>query len=260
MELYFNELSIKNENSISHESVVFMAETYKELTKHDITTCRISPEDNAKLFQMIDGMPNSINVRNFYFSFFRSPYETKTVEENQDEYYEHGWTYNGEECIGFALAYLLDSASFSLYGAAWKDAFIDVLKDGDFIKVRNICVKAHVDMHIPRIRNIGAVELVACDMKISDKKIVLRDDHGKDKLEEFSRRLIQCPYLVGVVNSLPYNSHERKFIRRVRENGLVEIVLPWTDKGYGVVVKTTGRTIKETKKIAEILEEEYGYM
>ena len=97
-------------------------------------------------------------------------------------------------------------------------------------------------------------------MQISDKKIVLRNDHGKDVLEDFSKRLVRCPYLIGVVNSLPYNPHERKFIKRVKENGLIEIVLPWTDKGYGIVIKTTGRTIRETEKIAEIIEEEFGYI
>ena len=59
---------------------------------------------------------------------------------------------------------------------------------------------------------------------------------------------------------LPYNPYERKFIKRVRENGLIEIVLPWTDKGYGMVVKTTGRNLRETKRIAEIIEEELGYL
>ena len=75
---------------------------------------------------------------------------------------------------------------------------------------------------------------------------------------DFSKRLIRCPYVVGVINSLPFNSHERKFIKRIREEGLIEIVLPWTDKGYGVVVKTTGRTIKETeaRSLSEI---EGGY-
>ena len=37
-----------------------------------------------------------------------------------------------------------------------------------------------------------------------------------------------------------------------------DIVLPWTDKGYGVVVKTTGRTLRETERIGEIIEERYG--
>ena len=79
-------------------------------------------------------------------------------------------------------------------------------------------------------------------------------------MEDFSKHLVQCPYLVGIVNSLPYNPYECKFTKKVRENGLIEIVLPWTDKGYGIVVKTTGRTLRETEKIAEIIQEEYGYL
>ena len=77
---------------------------------------------------------------------------------------------------------------------------------------------------------------------------------------DFSKRLIRCPYVVGIINSLPYNSHERKFIKRIRSDsvGLIEIVLPWTDKGYGVIVKTTGRTIAETEAIGKIIEERYG--
>ena len=43
-----------------------------------------------------------------------------------------------------------------------------------------------------------------------------------------------------------------------RTNRLIEIVLPWTDEGYGIVVKTTGRNIRETRKIDEIINERYG--
>ncbi len=96
------------------------------------------------------------------------------------------------------------------------------------------------------------------DLQIEDKKISLRDDHGIDVLMDFSKRLIRCPYVVGVINSLPFNSRERKFIKKIREEGLIEIVLPWTDKGYGVVVKTTGRTMKETEMIGRIITEKYG--
>ena len=49
-------------------------------------------------------------------------------------------------------------------------------------------------------------------------------------------------------------------IENQTEIELIEIVLPWTDKGYGIVVKTTGRTIRETQKIAQIIEEEFGYI
>lgn len=59
---------------------------------------------------------------------------------------------------------------------------------------------------------------------------------------------------------MPFNSANRHFIHAVKEDGIIEIVLPWTDKGLGVVVKTTGKNRRETEKIAEILKEEYGYL
>ena len=88
------------------------------------------------------------------------------------------------------MAFLLDTACFSICGSDWNTPFIEFYKDEISNSVRNICTKEHIDTHIVHI----------------------------------------------------------------------EIVLPWTDKGYGIVVKTTGRTIRETQKIAQIIEEEFGYI
>lgn len=260
MELYFNEFSIKNGESITRDTIITLTMVYKALLKYSVTTCRIGSEDSNKLFQLISSLPDSMNVKNFYFSFFRSPYESDTVEKNQDDYYKYNWTFNSQACIGFALAYLLGSASLSIYTSGWNIPFVQFFKDRGAEKARNICVEEHVDIHIPQIMDETEAELLKCDLKSQDKKIVLRNDHGMDVLEDFSKRLIRCPYLIGVVNSLPYNPYERKFIKRIRENGLIEIVLPWTDKGYGIVVKTTGRTVRETERISEIIEEEFGYL
>ena len=41
-------------------------------------------------------------------------------------------------------------------------------------------------------------------------------------------------------------------------NGLIEIVLPHTDKGLGLIVQTTGRNIRETEKIAEIIKNRFN--
>lgn len=231
---------------------------YRALLKYEITSCRISSEDNHKLHQMIQSMPDFLNIRNFYFSFFRSPYESDEVENEQNEYFEHEWLYNGKSCIGLPLAVILNSASLSIYEPDWGDAFVYITRDNDACDVRNISIEQHVDIHIPQIQVSGELELVESDLQIEDKKISLRDDHGIDVLMDFSKRLIRCPYVIGVINSLPFNSHERKFIKRIRDEGLIEIVLPWTDKGYGIVVKTTGRTIKETEMIGKIIMEKYG--
>lgn len=260
MELYFNERSIKDKESIESYAVIEIVEIYKALLKHNVTTCRISPNDNHKLFQMMNRLPNAINIRNFYFSFFRSPYESEAVEEIQDSYLEHNWIYHDEACIGFALAFLLESASLSIPGSDWNSPWIEFFIDGLLSQVRNISIKGHVDLHRLYLFNQTEIELISCSIPISEKKIVLRHDHGMDVLEDFSKRLLRSPYLIGVINSLPFNPYERKFIRKIRENGLIEIVLPWTDKGYGLVVKTTGRTYRETERIAKIIEEEYGYL
>lgn len=260
MDLFFNELSIEGKESISKDSVRALVKVYRALLKYEITTCRIASEDNHKLHQMIQSMTDFVNIKNFYFSFFRSPYESERVENEQDEYFEHEWLYNGKSCIGLPLAVILDSAALSIYESDcdWGNTFVDITKDDEVNTVRNISVEQHVDIHIPQIQVNDEPELVESDLRIEAKKISLRDDHGMDLLMEFSKRLIRCPYVVGVINSLPFNSHERRFIRKIREEGLIEIVLPWTDQGYGVVVKTTGRTIRETEMIGRIITERYG--
>lgn len=258
LDLFFNELSIEGRKDINIDSVAALVQVYHALRKYNITTCRIDSINNQKLHEMIQGMPEFWNIKNFYFSFFRSPYESEIVENEQDEYLIHEWLYNGKSCIGLPLAVILGSAALSIYKSDWKDAFINITKDGDINTARNICIKQQVDLHIPQIQLQEEPELVESDLEVKDKKISLRSDHGIDVLMEFSKRLLRCPYVIGIINSLPFNSFERKFIKKIREDGLIEIVLPWTDKGYGVVVKTTGRTIRETEMIGKIIMEKYG--
>jgi len=76
----------------------------------------------------------------------------------------------------------------------------------------------------------------------------------------FARRLVHCEYVCGVLNLLEFHPHRRNFIYKTNENGVIEIVLPWTDQRLGMAVKTTGRNLKETREIAKILEERYGYL
>ena len=258
MDLFFNELSIEGKKSIGKDSAISLVRVYRSLRQYEITTCRIASEDNQKLHEMIQNMPDCLNIRNFYFAFFRAPYEYDNVEKEQNEYFEHEWFHNGKPCIGLPLAVILKSAALSICEDGWCDAFVDVTKDGNAETVRNISTEQHVDIHIPQIQAGQETELVESGLQIKDKKISLRDDHGADILMEFSKRLIRCPYVVSVINSLPFNSHERRFIKKIRGEGLIEIVLPWTDKGYGVVVQTTGRTMKETELIGKIIMEKYG--
>ena len=96
------------------------------------------------------------------------------------------------------------------------------------------------------------------DTNPENKVINLRDDHGKDVLLAFGRRIRRSPYVTKIINSLPFNSKQINPIRRTFENGIVEYVLTWTDKGLGLCIQTTGRNLAETNTIALHLTKEFG--
>ncbi len=92
-----------------------------------------------------------------------------------------------------------------------------------------------------------------------DKKpIKLRDDHGKDILQDFAKRLCHSPYVRQIVNSLPYNPKRVDPILQTTQNGLVKFVLTWKDQGLGVCIQTTGNNLIETNTIALHLQEKYS--
>jgi len=90
------------------------------------------------------------------------------------------------------------------------------------------------------------------------KIISLRDDHGKDILEKFAKKIRRSPYVVKIVNSLPFNPKQTNPIRRTYADGIVEFVLTWTDAGYGLCIQTTGRNLAETNSIAIHLKQEFA--
>jgi putative CRISPR-associated protein (TIGR02619 family) len=95
------------------------------------------------------------------------------------------------------------------------------------------------------------------DMEPEQKQIHLRDDHGKDILMDMAKRLRRSPYVTGITNSLPFNPKAKNPIRRVRADGLVELVLTKTDAGIGLCVQTTGRNLVEANTIALHLRDKF---
>lgn len=66
-------------------------------------------------------------------------------------------------------------------------------------------------------------------------------DLGKDVLKQFAGKLVHSPYVVKIINSLPFNPNEKHFIKQIYPDGKVEFVLTRTDEGFGCIVQTTGR-------------------
>ena len=96
------------------------------------------------------------------------------------------------------------------------------------------------------------------DTEPERKAINLRDDHGKDVLQAFAKKIRRSPYVKKIINSLPFSSKRIYPIRRTSPEGIVEFVLTWTDEGFGLCIQTTGRNLAETNTIALHLKEEFA--
>ncbi|MEH2116034.1 hypothetical protein [Nostoc sp.] len=86
----------------------------------------------------------------------------------------------------------------------------------------------------------------------------MRQEHGIDILQAFSKKICRSPYVKKIINSLPFNSRCTNPIRRTTNDGVVEFVLTWTDKGLGLCIQTTGLNKAEINTIALHLQKEFA--
>lgn len=276
MELIFNEQSIipcAKDQAEACAAVEQYIKTYKEAENHDFKRIRYEKSfDNINIapnFTLNDFccIPKFKTLGGLLLGLARHPF----IDDNSPEearFIDNNFFIKRNNCEipveGLGIAYLYNSIGISfcfdpfwnqtkhrLYVKGKETGEYDVVaishpkhcNDADFIN--------HKDLWKP-------IELIESQISPESKSISLRDDHGKDKLQAFARRLCRSPYVVEIVNSIPYNPYETQFIRAVKDNGLIEIVLTDTDKGLGLVLQSTGRNMRETEKIATILKEQYS--
>lgn len=164
---------------------------------------------------------------------------------------------------GLAIAYLYKTMSVSLDSShKWnvdevRLRYVEEGHEEQLVTVKHASQVPHVERHKDWITFITGIKLKTTDLLPARKEIHLRDDHGKDVLLRFAKKLVRSPYIIKVINSLPFNAHERNLIRDCYEDGRIEMVLVRTDQGLGMIVQTTGRNMGETEAISKILREEF---
>ncbi len=107
------------------------------------------------------------------------------------------------------------------------------------------------------LQQLDPIVLVPTALDAADKPINLRDDHGKAELTAHAKLLCQHQYVEGILTSLAFQPHSNNYISKIYDDGSVDIVLRWEDKGFSMRVKTTGRNALETREIARILREKF---
>lgn len=89
---------------------------------------------------------------------------------------------------------------------------------------------------------------------------VIGRHHGKEKLYAHALKLIQSPYVEEILCSVDYGSaSDKDYIAGYeKNNGVIRIMLVWESPKYAMLIKTTGRNMRETKEIAKILKEQFA--
>lgn len=93
-------------------------------------------------------------------------------------------------------------------------------------------------------------------LEYTEKRVALRDDHGKDVLMEFSKKIKKESYIIEVVNSLPFKRETQKKTNWVGE-GIIEIRLLGEKNKIGIAVRTTAMNELEGAFLAADIEKKY---
>jgi hypothetical protein len=276
MDLIFNELSVEpfaQDKTQAYKRLFGFLDTFKKSREFGFN--RIRFESTHDTIQITSGFslndfcsdPKNRTFGVLLRGISRYPFiESDSIEEQR--YIENSFKLRKDnvtvDCYGLAVAYIYSTVGIGFHSEIfWENIRFKLLITGTEEKEEDVfCVSSpehlnEIDL-VHWLENLGEIDLVRTLLKPEEKNLAIRDDHGKNILTSFANKILKSPYVIEVLNSLPFNPYQKEFIRKIKANGIIEIVLLETDEGLGLVLKTTGRTIRETTKIAEILKTDFS--
>jgi hypothetical protein len=276
MDFIFNELCFQNTFPETHSAKLSMQnllQVCKEGRELGMRRLAIRPDFYEQLLLLGYSINDWLNdktvsrvFKDLLLSIVRQPYIDDSDIVIQERFISSYAFLNDEklsEVEGLAIAYLYQTIAISLYSSDdWRVHEIS-LKFSEFgfedqvVKVNHASQSDNFEHHKDWIASRIGIKLSVTAFPVIEKEISLRDDHGKNVLLSFSKKLVRSPYVNKVINSLPFNPHDNDFIKRCYEDGKIELVLVRSDQGLGIIVQTTGRNLAETNAIAAILCEEF---
>lgn len=271
--IYFNDLTLDAiDNQVKGQRLLqsFLSDVWKPIqtqTKLKHICCN----DREKIRNLCLQQKNGILTQMFY-AVFIGPYIQEDFEKSSDEERFLGSCFTisvGEQelsCQDLGCAVMKDSVSVGLPSAPfWEKMEYEIIEtsnsDKKIHKILCLTQRPHTtDQRFTSWREkFFDSEPEKTQLSPEQKEIKLRDDHGKDILDSFAQKIIHSPYIIKIVNSLPFAPSQKQFIvpRQSFENGLIRICLHWTDQGLGMVLQTTARNKVQAEKIARELADLY---
>ena len=229
----------------------------------------LAPDYTLKQWFHDKRMPRDDRPTNL-LSVFVSPFINEENGEQVDEYFAaHDYYFEDtkggitkKDCFGLIAAHVSDSGCISLTSDdVWIQRYLNlqiVTRDGTEAKpILNTWSEAC--LHSSEVKDLIerslTLEPSETTILVEAKEAKITSHHGQAELEAFWSKIKHCKYVEGMETNEFGKS--RNFIRSTSKDGVIEIVLLDTAKHYGVKVYTTGRNLRETKAIADYIQDHY---
>jgi hypothetical protein len=281
MEMILNELSIQplSANKVEANKVMItFAETANKAKENGFNLIRsysdvhsIELSQNYTLFNWLIDKETYVdeNYRNYLIGKIIKPFIKDEDEKVQEEYINANYYFEDRihsfpkiECIGLAAAYLYKTLSISFSKLpVWQQTKLPIIiEEKGTSKIENVfnvsSKKSFEDSAIVfYVENSGDLTLEKTIILPDAKNQHLADHHGKKELQSLCDRLKNSPYVIEMRST---NWGGNDFIRKIHSDGIIEIVMNRTERKYALWVKTTGKNFRQTKAIAEILDDNYS--
>lgn len=274
-----NELSIQSPLAGKHEAMSAMEQFTKTAAaavsknikriKSDLDIDRIVLFDGYSLRRWLSDpamAPKNRNYRDLLYGMISPPY---LEEESEDEYYSSHYYFEDMEngikktgCVGLAAAHIKDTMTISFpTGTAWEKVLLYITVETDGMETKEPVINLFSEINfsdpavVDTILQRSAVVLVKTDTPPHTKVCHITPHHGKKELIDFWDKIKNSPYVLSGIST---DWGGTGFIRKIYEDGNIELVLVKTSRKYALRVQTTGRNRYETRKIAKILEKGYS--
>lgn len=279
MELLFNELSIlplSSDKYLANEKMKSFSETVATARKKGFRNIRshyaayqIGLSENYNLQEWLQCKDIPEIYRNNLYGMIILPFIKEEDEAIEAEYIESEYYFEDKingipktKCLGLASAYLYEMPTISFASlSVWKNNILQIIietaEQSKIEPVLNIATKESFDDEaiIFFVENIGELILDQTPIAPDEKKYNISTHHGIKELTDFWKKLKLSPYVIEM-HSTDWGG--KRFIRKIEKTGAIEIVLTDSQRQYAMWIQTTGKNWRETKTIAELLEEEYS--
>ena len=281
MSVYFNELTL---DKIPQQNYQLLREFRSVWSKFvGVTDKKIKHMivQHSAMSQLCEAVSSSRDPAMMEFLHFFKP---KFREVPDDEASPHAYDrYNGSEyhidmgdgnkveCQSLGWAQINRSVTLGLQSSTfWRKLCYAIEEESleyGTSEVEALCITELNHIDNPKVRTWITVnrefadvpEPVPCSLPYEKREQPSFNvpHHENEKLKAFSDRIVRHQYVIGVVDTLKFDSTTNRFILRCYEDGTIDIRLHWTKVGCGLKVQTTGKGQRQTELIGEILKDKF---